>query len=61
MNWASKKTETKQHEKLSLPEDEEKGDVSSYVVKLISEELHMDTAPKDLERCHGIVMKRGEC
>ena len=30
---------------LSLPEDEEKGDLSSYVIKLISAELGVDVSP----------------
>ena len=36
---------------LSVPEDEEKGHLSSYVVKLIAEELAVDIAPEDLEQC----------
>ena len=45
---------------LSLPENEEKGDRTSYVVKLISEELHMAISPEDLERCHRIGMKQND-
>lgn len=43
---------------LSLPEDKEKGDFSSYVVKLISEELGVDISQKDLEWFHRLGVKR---
>jgi hypothetical protein len=42
---------------LCLMDDEEKGNPSSYIVKLISEELGVDVSPQDLERCHRISVK----
>ena len=42
----------------SLLEDEEKGELSSYVIKLILEELVVDESPENLERCHRICMKQ---
>ena len=38
--------------------DEEKGDLSSYVIKLISEELEVDIPLEGLEQCHMIGMKQ---
>ena len=50
--------ETKQYENIVPTGRRGKGDLSSYMIKLISEELSVNVSLEDLEQCHRTGVKQ---